>query len=202
MRFGWLAAAGALVCAGQAGAARYYEFEVTGAAIVDLFSPTQALYTDTFNLSIDTALSLTEPYQFYNVGYGPKGFTIGVIYDQTQFSFFTLNQPGGPNFSLGVLQSSIAAGNSLQSVSITGESFSFAPCSSRACAGTFAPGSITSVSARTSDAAPTMLGLSNLITVSPIPEPATWGTMILGFGAIGYRMRRRRAKLSAKLVRA
>lgn len=31
-----------------------------------------------------------------------------------------------------------------------------------------------------------------------VPEPATWGMMILGFGAVGYGMRRRR-KVSAKV---
>ena len=29
------------------------------------------------------------------------------------------------------------------------------------------------------------------IAVAPVPEPATWGMMILGFGIIGYAMRRR-----------
>lgn len=36
-------------------------------------------------------------------------------------------------------------------------------------------------------------------TFTPVPEPATWGMMLLGFGAIGFSMRRRR-KVSAKLA--
>ena len=30
------------------------------------------------------------------------------------------------------------------------------------------------------------------VSVSPVPEPATWGLMLVGFGAIGYAMRRQR----------
>lgn len=35
------------------------------------------------------------------------------------------------------------------------------------------------------------------ITVSAIPEPATWGLMIAGFGLVGYAARRRRAAVAA-----
>ncbi len=31
-------------------------------------------------------------------------------------------------------------------------------------------------------------------TLSPVPEPATWGMMLLGLGAVGYTMRSRRAR--------
>jgi hypothetical protein len=30
------------------------------------------------------------------------------------------------------------------------------------------------------------------VSFSAVPEPATWGMMLLGFGAVGYAMRRRR----------
>jgi hypothetical protein len=37
------------------------------------------------------------------------------------------------------------------------------------------------------------------VTVSPaIPEPGTWAMMLLGFGAVGYAMRRRRAPVLAQ----
>ena len=39
------------------------------------------------------------------------------------------------------------------------------------------------------------------INVSAVPEPATWGLMLLGFGAIGYSMRRR-GKMELALRRA
>ena len=31
-----------------------------------------------------------------------------------------------------------------------------------------------------------------------VPEPATWGLMLLGFGAIGWQLRRRRSALLAQ----
>ncbi len=34
---------------------------------------------------------------------------------------------------------------------------------------------------------------SGTVTFASAPEPATWGLMILGFGAVGYSLRRRRA---------
>ena len=38
--------------------------------------------------------------------------------------------------------------------------------------------------------------------VAAVPEPATWGMMILGFGAVGYSLRssRRRTSLSSELI--
>jgi hypothetical protein len=39
------------------------------------------------------------------------------------------------------------------------------------------------------------------IAVAPVPEPATWGMMILGFGVIGYAMRRRpRIRFTRQIV--
>ena len=34
--------------------------------------------------------------------------------------------------------------------------------------------------------------LEGSITINAVPEPATWGMMLLGFGAVGFAMRRRR----------
>ena len=36
--------------------------------------------------------------------------------------------------------------------------------------------------------------------VAPVPEPATWGLMLLGFGGIGFAMRRRRRPVLAQLA--
>ena len=38
--------------------------------------------------------------------------------------------------------------------------------------------------------------VDNLAAVSAVPEPATWAMMLIGFGAIGVSMRRRRATLT------
>jgi hypothetical protein len=35
------------------------------------------------------------------------------------------------------------------------------------------------------------------ITASPVPEPSTWLTMLLGFGVIGSTLRRRSAPTAA-----
>ena len=37
--------------------------------------------------------------------------------------------------------------------------------------------------------------LDGSITINPVPEPATWAMMLLGFGAVGFAMRRRRMQL-------
>ncbi len=40
------------------------------------------------------------------------------------------------------------------------------------------------------------LGGVALTPVAPVPEPATWAMMLVGFGAVGYSMRRRKAGYS------
>ncbi|MGL6042555.1 MAG: PEPxxWA-CTERM sorting domain-containing protein, partial [Sandaracinobacteroides sp.] len=42
-------------------------------------------------------------------------------------------------------------------------------------------------------AGPSGIALDNVTVTSNVPEPATWGMMILGFGLVGATMRRRRA---------
>jgi hypothetical protein len=34
--------------------------------------------------------------------------------------------------------------------------------------------------------------------VAAVPEPATWMMMLVGFGAIGWRLRRRKARVEPK----
>ena len=40
--------------------------------------------------------------------------------------------------------------------------------------------------------------LGGTVTINSVPEPATWAMMLLGFGAAGYAMRRRRAPVLAQ----
>ena len=40
--------------------------------------------------------------------------------------------------------------------------------------------------------------LGGTITINAVPEPGTWAMMLLGFGAAGYAMRRRRAPVLAQ----
>ena len=56
---------------------------------------------------------------------------------------------------------------------------------------TFVPGSFSLTRSNGSASGTGTLTITQL--VSAVPEPATWGTMLLGFGAVGYSMRRRSA---------
>lgn len=38
------------------------------------------------------------------------------------------------------------------------------------------------------------------LSTSAVPEPATWGMMILGFGAVGFAMRRRQATVAQTMI--
>ena len=40
--------------------------------------------------------------------------------------------------------------------------------------------------------------LGGTVTINAVPEPGTWAMMLLGFGAAGYAMRRRRAPVLAQ----
>lgn len=44
------------------------------------------------------------------------------------------------------------------------------------------------------------LGGSITITEASVPEPATWAMMLIGFGAIGWQLRRRRTPVLAQAV--
>ncbi|HEX5377431.1 MAG TPA: PEPxxWA-CTERM sorting domain-containing protein [Phenylobacterium sp.] len=47
------------------------------------------------------------------------------------------------------------------------------------------------------NAGPEAIGQPYSFSVTGVPEPATWATMILGFGLAGVALRRRRARLAA-----
>ena len=51
-----------------------------------------------------------------------------------------------------------------------------------------------------SDDFPNSVYYDNLVVEGAVPEPATWALMLLGFGAAGYSIRRRRATRSALQV--
>lgn len=42
----------------------------------------------------------------------------------------------------------------------------------------------------------TLISIDGQAAPAPVPEPATWGLLILGFGGIGAALRRRQAKVS------
>jgi hypothetical protein len=45
------------------------------------------------------------------------------------------------------------------------------------------------------------LEVDNVAVATAVPEPATWGMMLLGFGAIGFAMRRRKQAGGTKRIR-
>ncbi|NUR45336.1 MAG: PEP-CTERM sorting domain-containing protein [Sphingomonas sp.] len=42
--------------------------------------------------------------------------------------------------------------------------------------------------------------ISGFINVTPVPEPATWALMLLGFGGVGLALRRRRKPALAQVA--
>ncbi|WEK44717.1 MAG: choice-of-anchor C family protein [Candidatus Sphingomonas colombiensis] len=61
-----------------------------------------------------------------------------------------------------------------------------------------ATGTSTTLSFASQDAGPYGAALDNVaLTFAGVPEPATWGLMILGFGAVGGAMRRRNTARAA-----
>lgn len=44
------------------------------------------------------------------------------------------------------------------------------------------------------------LGANFQFSISGVPEPATWAMMLIGFGAIGFALRRRRTRVLAQLA--
>ena len=43
-------------------------------------------------------------------------------------------------------------------------------------------------------------GITGITAVAAVPEPATWAMMLIGFGAVGYSMRKRQVRKPALAV--
>ena len=61
------------------------------------------------------------------------------------------------------------------------------------------PHTLTFTATNTSNVLGTYSGNFNF-AVAPVPEPATWAMMLLGFGGIGFAMRRRRSPVLAQIA--
>lgn len=190
MRFGrWAVAAAAMACATQAGAARYYTFELKGQAAT--YAPTSGnpsgsyapvLYNDDLTLSIDTVANPTNVL-FGGLGRYTVDVTDGVLSSQNRGGFtFILN------FDPATVPSSSGA-------IMTSGSYTYVACSS-SCAGP-TPATLLSVTGFSSDVAPAVLGVTDRLTATPLPEPSIWLTLIAGFGAIGASLRTRRRRQPA-----
>lgn len=211
MRLGLLAAAAAMVLpVGQASAARYYEFQVTGSANTGtLLSPngTYALnYTSTDTYWFDTA-SWSNPGPFaylmdpvstggtaYNAGTGFE-IVLAPNAQRSAASISILDQPGGPSYSLSFNLGDIPAGDTLQALPLAGTPFVYRVRADPRYGTTYdtGPGQIVSVLARTTDITPTIPQATEQLAISAVPEPAAWAMMIAGLGVIGAVLRRRRS---------
>jgi hypothetical protein len=185
MRFGAIAAAVALVCAGPASAARYFEFQFKGEALQpttadDGTQKILAVFTDVL-LRYDTLASDTVGVSAGNASYSVTRFAGGLR---------TNNLPGGNVFNLSFLPTDVPLSETLTPILVSG-TFGHILCQRRC--GSERRGRITSLSARTSDILPGQIGLFDRTVLVPIeaPEPVTWAMMVLGVGMIGAGMRRR-----------
>lgn len=190
MRFGMIAAAAAaLVCAGQADAARYFEFQIKGQTIQTLTGdnglPQNYIVLQDILVAFDTQASYTVGGPFLNYS-----VTLG------NGSLNTDPQPGGNTFHIGFDPASVPLSEQLGPVAANGTIGSIL-CPRVSC-GFERTGQLYFFAGRTSDIAPATIGITDRTTLVglAVPEPATWAMMILGLGTVGYSMRRRRAKVS------
>lgn len=206
MRFWWLAAAVAMGVSSQAGAARYYEFEVHGLAELQgytagTFVQPNLLFDSTSTFSFDTQSMSPDGFNASGASYIAH---LGLMPSMNHGTIGTINSPSGPEYSLSFALSSIVLGETLQALanSNSGFTYIFRPDGRSSATVRTLPGSVVSVLARTSDIAPGTLGLTERLAITAVPEPATWGMMILGFGILGAALRRARRVPSAQRVAA
>ncbi len=206
MRFKLIAVA-ALMCAGQANAARYYEFELKGSAIVRFptmnFVGRSDLYDVTLKFMFDTGIAgqvVPTPPSYWNANNLSDGVTMENILtpDPSVGGIFDLQTPDGPGFGFNFSFFDIPNSEVLSDLAISNRSFSYAKrVDPRYSITNTGYGQITSFTARTSDIAPGYNGLLQQIVITPVPEPGTWSMMILGVGMVGAGMRRRRKMVFA-----
>jgi hypothetical protein len=199
MRFGKMAVAAAvLACAGQADAARYYEFELKGSANTPLIFVAPGVqrdfnYADTIRFVFDTLAPPSQlPYYFA----GGSGYSIlmeGVPGAETG-SLSTLTQPGGPLFAFGFSYADVPLSDTLSSIGISNTGFGYRIRLDGRYGYTYdtLPGRIVSFRGRTTDVAPALVGAVEALAVTLLPEPASWAMMILGVALVGAGLRRRR----------
>jgi len=194
------AAAAALACAGQADAARYYEFELKGTANTPPIYVAPGVqrdfnYTDTIRFVFDTLGNgqPSEPYYYFAFGSGYSIVMEGLP-GAGRGSLSTLTQPGGPVFGFGFNYADVPLSETLSSIAIgnTGFGYRIRPDGRYSYTYDTLPGQIFSFKGRTTDVAPAFVGAVESLAVTLLPEPASWAMMILGVALAGAGLRRRR----------
>lgn len=181
-----LLAALALCSACLAPAAAAPSLAVTGPASVQLGS--------SFTLSVAVA-GITDLYGFqFDLQFDPAAFRLDGVAEggflatagSTLFDGGTIDNAGGSaRYTLGTL---IGDGPGAAGAG-TLAAFSFTSIGTAAGAASFSLSDVTLLDASLRDVAVTATGLS----VSAVPEPATWGLLLAGLGSVAWRARRRPA---------
>lgn len=163
------------------------------AALTAVASPALAVQTMTISGPSGT---------FGNDGVGLAGSATTAF--TNTFNFLT---PAGFNLANGTLSTSALGTSNIDFTSalLNGTAFTLTPT------GTFEFGSLANTALiagannvltvsglNTGDGA--FSGTLTFAAVSAVPEPGTWAMMLLGFGAVGFSMRRRRPALLAQAV--
>ena len=208
MRFGWLAAAAAMVCAGQVSAQTFVRFEAIGFGLVTPYpqggvagSIYASAFRAEFSLLTDIG-SYTGPAGATYVGTGntfsasaanyvayATGPTSGMLtYNETRIGQgIQLRVNYQDTDTAGGLPSAVAGPEALGAIDYSlGDGVS-APFSFRGTVGLF----------RVLGTSSTFENFWAATQPGVVPEPASWLTMILGFGAIGWAARRRRTPARA-----
>ena len=112
------------------------------------------------------------------------------------FNFLT---PIGFNLANATISSSALGGNNIDftSVLLNGSAFALNPAGtfefgSRAAISLIAGGNNTLIVNGTNTGNSAFAGTLTFAAQSAVPEPSTWAMMLLGFGAVGFSMRRKR----------
>ena len=208
MRVGlWAAAAAAVMCAGQASAVTFTRYQVSGSGTLQTFDQylrplapiTNQLFTSTFEIYTSSGIYVDGNDEFFGDGntssftgsneYNPTGRSDGSISGKLTYQESDPNPNGGTGGNVSVsyadtdqiggfptsVASNIASGTEnyssqglffSQTYMFTGTISSFRVIGS---SGTFSP-----------------------ITLTLLPEPSTWLTMIFGLALLGAALRRRR----------
>lgn len=221
MRFGWLAAAAALVCSGQASAADFLTFTFTVDGTEDRVINQSGTRGNIYRSGpvigpivavVPIAALGLSTYSYYN-------FSPAVSFYVEQFGLTATNTSLSFNESYGPYASGKADNHSV-SLSLCGNFNSLIPGTSvaidPACStaqffqgiflgldvggdGSSFTGRVTSLTVAAGSGTPPAFGVINL-PILPVPEPASWAMMIAGFGAISALARRRKGGVADRML--
>ena len=181
----------ALTAAGAANAATIVSEDFESGPGAFTLSGNVALATGaTYNPCCGTPNDTSNTFVAFGGGNNPSGTLMSASFNTVLGSVYTVN------FDYGAL------GNGSEALTFTvgGQSFTFNPVADNSLVTTFGAGSFTFIGIGgvtaldvASEGLPNVDAVLDNISISgAVPEPAAWGLMILGFGAVGGALRRAR----------